>query len=158
MDVFSSRKRSEIMRRVRSTETYPESFVQRIVNSLGFRFRTNVAGLPGTPDVVLLDCNTVLQVNGCFWHGHGCPAGKNVPVSNIAYWQSKIARNMRRDRRVAKQLRQLGWSVITIWECQTHGLAMQQRLQHRLANRLRSKRKAGRKTARTGGRTSLTGR
>lgn len=117
MDVFSSAQRSEIMRRVRSTNTRPEIAVRRVLRSLGLRFSIHRASLPGKPDIAIRDRGIVIFVHGCFWHGHKCPASV-LPRSNVAYWKLKQTKNMRRDRRNLRALRQAGWKVIVIWECQ----------------------------------------
>lgn len=114
MDVFSKRKRSEVMSRIRSKDTEPELLVRRELHKRGFRFRIHVASLPGKPDLVLRRHATVIQVKGCFWHGHSCLGGR-VPSGN--YWKDKISRNRARDIRCERQLVALGWRVLTIWEC-----------------------------------------
>lgn len=104
--------RSRIMRAVRSRDTQPELLVRRRLHALGFRFRVNVRGMPGTPDVVLPRHRAVVMVHGCFWHGHRCC---RMPDSD--YWREKIARNLRRDRRDARRLRAAGWRVFVVREC-----------------------------------------
>jgi len=115
-DVFDRQKRSEIMRRIRATDTSPELAVRRDLFSRGFRYRLHVKGLPGKPDVVLPRYRTVIQVRGCFWHGHDCRVS-HKPKSNKEYWGPKIARNMDRDNETDRALRELGWHVECIWEC-----------------------------------------
>ncbi len=115
-DVFTPDKRSEVMSRIRATNTKPEIAVRRALHALGYRFRLHVAGLPGKPDIVMRRHMTVVQVNGCFWHGHRCLKGRR-PRQNATYWGSKIAGNIERDRRNERQLRAAGWKVRTLWEC-----------------------------------------
>lgn len=115
-DVFSRKKRSTVMAAIRSRNTSPELVVRRLISAMGIPFRSHVASLPGRPDIVLPKSQTVLQVKGCFWHGHFCLKGR-VPVQNRSYWLNKISGNVKRDRRNEKRLRSLGWSVKTIWEC-----------------------------------------
>lgn len=84
----------------------------------GMRFRKNDKRYPGHPDVVLPKYNTVIFVNGCFWHMHeGCP-GFVMPKSNLEYWLPKLMRNKQRDEDNIRQLKELGWNVIVIWECE----------------------------------------
>ena len=109
--------RSGIMRAVKSTDTGPEIIVRSMVHKLGFRFRLHRNDLPGKPDLVFPRLRKVIFVNGCFWHGHGCVRGNRVPVHNREYWVSKIERNRQRDRKVATQLRKLGWGRKVVWEC-----------------------------------------
>jgi DNA mismatch endonuclease (patch repair protein) len=106
------------MAAVRSGNTKPEFIVRRLLHSLGLRFRLHQAALPGSPDIVLKRHGAVVLVHGCFWHGHNCPRGK-VPSSRPEFWLPKLAGNRRRDERQLKELRMLGWRVLTIWECET---------------------------------------
>ena len=105
------------MRQVRGWDTKPELLVRRWLHREGFRFRLHRADLPGKPDIVLPRHGAVIFVHGCFWHGHqGCPRSA-LPVSNRAYWETKIGRNIERDQRNQRRLRRLGWRVMTLWEC-----------------------------------------
>lgn len=106
------------MRQVRGRDTKPELLVRRWLHGAGFRFRLHRADLPGKPDIVLPRHGAVIFVHGCFWHGHkGCPRSA-LPTSNRPYWETKIGRNIERDRRNQRRLRRLGWRVMTVWECQ----------------------------------------
>ncbi len=115
-DVFSAAKRSEVMARIRAKNTKPELAVRRALHALGYRFRLHDHSLPGRPDIVMRKHATIVQVQGCFWHGHRCLKGR-MPADNRAYWAPKLAGNKARDRRNARRLRALGWRVVTIWEC-----------------------------------------
>lgn len=117
-DVFSPKKRSEVMRAVKGKDTKPELALRKALHRLGYRYRLNVRELPGKPDLVFPGRRTVIFVHGCFWHGHGCKRGRRVPKTNRAYWEDKIARNRARDRKNVAALKALGWRVITIWECE----------------------------------------
>lgn len=126
------------MTAVRGSDTAPEIIVRKLIHGLGFRFRLHRADLPGKPDVVLPRLKTVVFVHGCFWHRHGCAAGRSTPASNREYWTTKFERNVRRDRRVRRRLVALGWRVLVIWECQTKPARRErlvQRLQRWLLNR-----------------------
>ena len=131
-DVFSKEKRSQIMRAVKASGTSAEIAVLRFLRrQLRATLGTNDESLPGSPDVVIKSLGAVIMVNGCFWHGHGCPRGRRIPKSNRKYWLAKVGRNRTRDRRTARQLRSMGWRVFTLWECQltpTLGEARMQRL------------------------------
>lgn len=119
MDTVSVMQRSRIMGRVKSRDTVPELAVRSVVHRLGFRFRLCRRDLPGCPDLVLPRHRCVIFVHGCFWHRHkGCQHA-TMPSSNVRYWRKKFNRNKTRDARIVLQLRQLGWNVLTIWECQT---------------------------------------
>ena len=117
-DVFSSQKRSAIMRAVHSKGTRPERQVRTILRRLHLRLRGQARDLPGTPDLVLLDRRVAIFVNGCFWHGHPNCSRATLPTTRRTFWTSKIALNRRRDRSVTRGLREQGYSVLTIWTCQ----------------------------------------
>ena len=105
------------MGRVRTANTGPEMAVRRLVHGLGYRFRLRRRDLPGTPDLVLPRYRAVIFVHGCFWHQHECRRGR-PPASNEAYWGPKLARNVERDERARNALKEMGWRVLTIWECE----------------------------------------
>lgn len=127
-DVFDPEKRSAVMRAVKSRDTAPELNVRKAAHALGLRFRLNRADLPGKPDVVFPAKRTALFVHGCFWHGHNCPRGARMPQNNRAYWQTKISRNIARDKANLAALKKLGWTPRVIWECQTRDPAALARL------------------------------
>jgi len=118
-DVYSKAKRSEIMRAIRGTDTRPEMTVRRLVHRLGYRYRLHVRRLPGSPDLVFPSRRKVILVHGCFWHRHTCSRGRSVPSTRRGFWLDKLDKNRRRDRRTRRRLRQLGYEVLTVWECQT---------------------------------------
>lgn len=121
--------RSAIMRAVKSTNTTPEKAVRSLAHRLGYRFRLHRKDLPGTPDLVFPSVRKAIFVNGCFWHGHDCKRGARAPKTNAAYWLQKIARNRRRDEEARQALAALGWSVLTVWECEiSDGEALAARL------------------------------
>jgi DNA mismatch endonuclease (patch repair protein) len=105
------------MASIRATGTKPELAVRKFLFSKGYRFRKNVKSLPGKPDIVLPKYKTVILIHGCFWHGHKNCVAATIPKSNKAYWKNKIQKNMERDKRNKSTLKNLGWKVITIWEC-----------------------------------------
>jgi DNA mismatch endonuclease, patch repair protein len=116
VDVFDSETRSWIMAQVRDRKTKPEVAVETALEQLSIRFKRDGAGLPGRPDFVLPSVKLAVFVNGCFWHWHGCKRSR-MPESNRKYWESKIARNVRRDRKVRRLLSAQRWHYCTIWEC-----------------------------------------
>ena len=106
------------MSRIAGKDTKPEELVRKYLFSKGFRYRKNVRKLPGTPDLVLPKYRTVIFVNGCFWHGHeGCKYFV-WPKSNAEFWRQKIETNISRDQRKEAQLRDMGWNVMIVWECE----------------------------------------
>ena len=116
-DIFSQTKRSDIMSKISSKDTKPETLVRKFLFSKGFRYRINVKTLPGKPDIVLPKYKTIIFVNGCFWHGHNCKKGK-LPSSNTDFWKEKISNNKSRDAKNSDLLVKLGWKVIIIWQCE----------------------------------------
>ena len=110
--------RSQIMRRVGAKNSKLELVVRRLVHSLGYRYRLHRRDLPGTPDLVFIAKRKVIFVHGCFWHQHNCPRAAR-PKSNTSFWNPKLRRNVERDRRNVADLVDMGWEVMTIWECET---------------------------------------
>ena len=105
------------MARIRSTETTPEQKVRVWLFSHGYRYRKNDKRLPGKPDVVLPKYHTVIFVHGCFWHRHGCK-NTTMPKTRTDYWETKFAGNIERDQKHVRELKDTGWNVIVIWECE----------------------------------------
>ncbi|MDE4079003.1 very short patch repair endonuclease [Methanosphaera sp. Vir-13MRS] len=118
MDKVSKETRSYNMSQIKCKDTKPEIIVRSYLFSKGLRFRKNDKRYPGTPDIVLPKYNTIVFINGCFWHLHeGCKYAK-MPKSNVDYWKKKLYRNKERDEANIKLLKSMGWNVITVWECQ----------------------------------------
>ena len=127
-DVHSSETRSYNMSRIRNKDTKPEEFVRKYLFSKGFRYRKNDARLPGKPDIVLPKYKAVVFVNGCFWHGHtGCRYFV-WPKNNSEFWREKIIGNIARDQKNYELLRELGWHVFVIWECELKRSVMEKTL------------------------------
>lgn len=116
-DIVSPEVRSRMMSGIRAKDTRPELVLRRALHALGFRYRLHVRNLPGKPDLVFPKYRAIIQVHGCFWHRHGCSKTTN-PTSNSEFWQAKFDRNVERDREIDRQLRERGWRVGTVWECE----------------------------------------
>lgn len=116
-------KLRRIMQSIRKTNSKPELHVRSALHRLGYRFRLHRRDLPGVPDVVLPRHRTVVLVHGCFWHQHDCRLGRKQPSTNQGYWLPKLRRNVQRDRVQAMALRNVGWRVVIIWECETKPLS-----------------------------------
>lgn len=116
-DTKTPEERSINMSRIRSTNSKPEEIVRKYLFSQGFRYRKNDKRYPGKPDIVLPKYHTIIFVNGCFWHMHGCSRSR-PPRSNQDYWIPKLERNRERDKRNIKALENSGWKVIVVWECE----------------------------------------
>ncbi len=118
-DIFSKEKRSNIMSRIQGKNTKPEMIVRSLLHTMGYRFRKNYKKLPGTPDICLPKFKTVIFVHGCFWHRHENCSRTTMPKSNYLFWQKKFADTQSRDEKVESKLKDLGWKVVTIWQCET---------------------------------------
>lgn len=117
-DKFSPEKRSRIMASVKWRNTSPEQLVRKSLRRLQCRFRGNDAAIPGKPDIVLVGQRKLIFVHGCFWHGHrGCSRASR-PQTNKEFWRKKIEGNIKRDARLLRELRKIGWRVLIIWQCQ----------------------------------------
>ena len=125
------------MSRIRGKDTKPELIVRSLVHSMGYRFRLHRADLPGKPDLVLQRHRKIILVHGCFWHRHSCRRGRSMPATRASDWTTKFDTNRKRDTRVRRRLRALGWDVVVIWECQTKPTQLrhlERRLRHFLGN------------------------
>ena len=117
-DILTPEQRSARMRLVRSWDTKPELSVRSVLHRMGYRFRLHRKDLPGAPDIVLPGHGKIILVHGCFWHGHrGCRRAAR-PTSNVDFWNDRLDGNIQRDERNRRRLRQLGWKVLVLWECQ----------------------------------------
>lgn len=111
-------QRHDCMASIHSENTRPEQAVRRELWQRGYRFRKCVRTLPGTPDIVLPKYRTCIFVNGCFWHGHKGCSKFVMPKTRTEFWVNKIARNQERDLVNIQRLESIGWSAITVWECE----------------------------------------
>lgn len=118
VDVFTKSKRSEVMSRIRGRDTKPERAVRSILHRLGYRFRLHRTDLPGKPDIVLPRSKIVIFVHGCFWHRHKDCRFAYTPKTRTEFWLKKLESNVAHDHKVQTQLSELGWFVITVWECE----------------------------------------
>ena len=134
-DTKTPAERSENMSRIRSTNTKPEEIIRKYLFSHGFRYRKNDKRYPGKPDIVLPQYRTIIFVNGCFWHMHGCSRSR-LPRSNQDYWKPKIERNIQRDAANQQKLEADGWKVIVVWECELKKRIAEERLS-RLCDEIR---------------------
>ena len=142
-DRLTPTQRHLCMSHIHSRDTKPELLVRRWLWSHGYRYRLNVKGVPGKPDIVMRPYHTAIFVNGCFWHGHHVTMSHDdslecrveslesvksvellgsecckIPKSNTDFWVNKIRRNQERDNQNYQVLKENGWHVVVIWECQ----------------------------------------
>lgn len=117
------------MSKIKSKDTKPEMLVRRFLFSHGFRFRLHRKDLPGNPDIVLPKFKTVIFINGCFWHGHRNCKFATIPETNRDFWLTKISGNIIRDNESVERLKQSGWRVIVIWQCELKSKVKDQTLE-----------------------------
>jgi len=117
MDPPPSRARSANMAKVKGKDTSPEMLVRRAVHAMGYRYRLHVTGLPGTPDLVFPGRQKIIFVHGCFWHRHPLCKRATMPSTRKAYWEAKLAGNVKRDADAIERLETAGWTVLVLWEC-----------------------------------------
>jgi DNA mismatch endonuclease (patch repair protein) len=110
--------RSRIMRANKSKNSRPELILRTTLWHAGFRgYRLHYSRLPGKPDVSFVSKRVAVFVHGCFWHR--CPAcNYKLPRTNREFWKAKFRRNRSRDRQNIRDLEELGWTVVTVWECE----------------------------------------
>lgn len=117
------------MARVRTKDTTPEVAVRNALHNAGYRFRLHRRDLPGCPDIVLPRHRKAIFVHGCFWHGHEACRRGTLPKTRRRFWKAKIRGNKTRDTMAEASLRDLGWHVLVIWQCETKAPEeLQQRL------------------------------
>ena len=135
MDNHTPEQRHFNMSRIANKNTKPEEKVKKYLFSQGFRYRKNDKRYPGKPDIVLPKYHTIIFVNGCFWHMHGCSRSR-LPRTNQEYWKPKIERNIQRDAENQQKLEADGWKVIVVWECELKKRTAEERLS-RLCDEIR---------------------
>lgn len=105
------------MRACRSRDTAPERALRSVLHRSGLRYRVHARpehGIPRRADIVFRRERVAVFVDGCFWHA--CSQHKSAPAWNAEYWRAKLLRNVARDRDTDERLRNVGWSVLRIWE------------------------------------------
>lgn len=120
-DILTQAQRSALMSKIRGKDTKPELVVRRLIHRMGFRYRLHCRDLPGSPDLAFPSRRKVIFVHGCFWHRHPGCCDAVLPKTRSDFWAGKLARNVKRDATVKRQLRMAGWQVMTVWECATYG-------------------------------------
>ncbi|WP_240937786.1 very short patch repair endonuclease [Faecalicoccus pleomorphus] len=114
---MTKEQRHRNMSHIKSKNTSLEILVRKRLFHDGFRYRINVSTLPGKPDIVLPKYHTVIFINGCFWHRHNCKLA-TMPKTHTDFWKRKFEQNVKNDLANHKKLRNLGWHVIILWECE----------------------------------------
>lgn len=116
-ETLSSEQRSRLMAKVRGKDTAIEKKVRSYLHKRGYRFRKHVAGLLGSPDIVLLKYRAAIFVHGCFWHGHSGCRKSRLPTTRRTFWEEKRKANLERDNRKIIELIGSGWRVAVVWQC-----------------------------------------
>lgn len=119
---LTSQERSKNMSAVRSKNTSPEITVRKELHRRGLRFRLHNKKLPGSPDITLSKLRLVIFVHGCFWHQHPECKRATVPTTNQDFWEKKFIANKNRDDLVQRMLKDAGWNVAIVWECETKSI------------------------------------
>ena len=113
-DNLTPEQRHKNMTHIKSTNTKIEKDITKALWNLGYRFRKNVKGLPGKPDIAIKKYKIVIFLDSCFWHK--CPEHFKKPKSNLEYWEPKIKRNVERDAEIKRYYQQKNWHILRIWE------------------------------------------
>lgn len=121
-DSLTKSQRRICMSHNKGKDTNPETVVRKLLFSFGYRYRLHRIELPGCPDIVFKRQKKAIFVNGCYWHRHTCKKGRSIPETQKAFWQTKFARTIERDKENYKALRKLGWKILVLWECQLSDL------------------------------------
>jgi len=127
-DVHNKRIRSYNMSQIRSKDTKPELLVRKFLFANGFRYKLHDKKLSGKPDIVLPKLKSVIFVHGCFWHGHDNCKYFVVPKTRTNWWLQKINRNKQLDLKNFLRLKNEGWKVFSIFECELKGTKQERTL------------------------------
>lgn len=113
-DIFSKKKRSEIMSGIRNKDSKIEIEFRKKLWRLGFRYRKNVSKYFGKPDLALSKYKIAIFIDSCFWHG--CKKHGSMPRTRKKFWETKIKRNKERDEEVNIYYKKSNWKIFRIWE------------------------------------------
>ena len=114
MDRVSPEARARIMRSIKRDDTKIEIKVKKALFGLGYRYRKNVTGYLGSPDILFRQKKVAIFLDSCFWHA--CPLHFRRPKSNIEYWDKKIEKNKQRDNKINKYYKENDWVLLRFWE------------------------------------------
>jgi len=133
-DTLSSAERSARMARVRDRDTKPEVTIRKFLHAAGLRYRLRRRVAGTRPDLVFPGRRIAVFVHGCMWHQHPDPACKlaRMPKSRLDFWRPKLEGNRNRDQRQLAALKDAGWTVLIVWECQVRDNARLAALAHEI--------------------------
>src|SRR5690349_10336606 len=123
-DRISPQQRSANMAKIRGRDTTPEKIVRTLLSGIGVRYRLHVGHLPGRPDIVIRKQHKIIDVRGCFWHQHERCQLAYMPKSRKGFWRNKFRRNVERDFENEQKLKELGYNVLVICECETDDIVV----------------------------------
>ncbi|MFD1609668.1 very short patch repair endonuclease [Oceanobacillus luteolus] len=113
VDKMTKEQRRKTMQAIKAKSKLEDSVTRRLW-ARGVRFRKNVRGMVGTPDIAIKKYKVVIFIDSCFWHF--CPIHGKMPKSNIPFWKKKLERNQERDKEVTEYYLDKGWNIMRIWE------------------------------------------
>jgi len=128
-DKISQATRSHNMSKIKGKDTKPELLIRRFLFANGFRYRLHDKKLPGKPDIILPKYETIILINGCFWHGHLNCNRASIPKTRTEWWLEKINKNIANDQKNTKALEEKGWKVLVIWTCKLRPILLNQSLE-----------------------------
>lgn len=128
--------RSENMARVKNKNTKPEIYLIKLLWHRGFRYRINYKQLPGSPDIFIPRYNTIIFVNGCFWHMHENCKYSSIPKTNRDFWDKKLKSNVKRDAKNYDELKKLGFNVIVVWQCEINKMKSDESILENIINEI----------------------
>lgn len=128
--------RSENMARVKNKNTKPEIYLRKLLWHRGFRYRINYKQLPGSPDIFIPRYNTIIFVNGCFWHMHENCKYSSIPKTNRDFWEKKLKSNVKRDAKNYEELKKLGFNVIVVWQCEINKMKSDESILENIINEI----------------------
>ncbi len=113
-----SKNVSRVMSSNKAKNSQPEIILRLSLWKMGIKgYRLHYKKVPGRPDIAFVSKKIAIFVNGCFWHR--CPyCSYDLPKHNAGFWKEKFMTNVRRDKEKTRQLEEMRWKVITLWECQ----------------------------------------
>lgn len=117
-DNLTKEQRHRNMQNIRAKDTSIEIKFRKALFHAGFRYIKNDKKMIGKPDIILPKYKTIIFIHGCFWHRHENCKYASSPSTNSDFWQSKFANTVKRDKIEQQKLRDAGWNIIIIWECE----------------------------------------
>ncbi len=115
-DFDTTTERSQLMKKIHSTDTKAEIALRKALWANGIRYRKNYAKLPGKPDIAIVKNKIAIFVDGEFWHGYNWEEKKQRIKPNRSYWIPKIDKTIKRDKENNEKIRKIGWTVLRFWE------------------------------------------